>query len=518
MTHEGIPNTHDGTNQVIRFASYINAFYDGHFPPRWAGELNYSYGIPVLNFFYPLPGYIAAVLSVTNLSLEAIFKIISAFAFVLSPVGVYLTISLFRSKSIAFLSGLLYSLAPYQLLNLYVRGDIGETISLSILPFVLFFCLKGLQIKNIRFTALGGFLSALVILAHHGIGLMAAPLILTILIYFLIIKPTLLRYVGVFVLLWFGISGFFWIPALLEQKYTLASFFIGRMYQEHFLSFPKVIISEWRFGPDVNLPGGQSPQIGLLSFVLFCISLLMTYRKKITMIPFIFLMFSLLSLFLTLPISSNIWSHIEILQKYQFPWRFLALTTLTISVCVGFFFPFKNKVIIGCISLLLIANTILYTKTNGYSHQDNSWYKNFPSTTFFHGEALTVWSEGEASSYPAHPIEVIGGSAVISGIYKKTQKLEAIIDAKTPSNIKVNTLFYPGWKVYIDETPVAIQFQDSNNRGLITFSIPEGRHKLRVVFTETKLRLFSDIITIASLLLLIGILYKPNMLHYFHHE
>src|SRR3989338_1804987 len=57
----GVPLTHDAEPNIARFAAYYQSFRDGQFPPRWAGELNYSYGSPVLSFSYPLPGYAATL-------------------------------------------------------------------------------------------------------------------------------------------------------------------------------------------------------------------------------------------------------------------------------------------------------------------------------------------------------------------------------------------------------------------------------------------------------------------------
>jgi hypothetical protein len=47
-----------------------------------------------------------------------------------------------------------------------------------------------------------------------------------------------------------------------------------------------------------------------------------------------------------------------------------------------------------------------------------------------------------------------------------------------------------------------------NNRGLITFYVPQGQHNISVIFTEDTVRLISDIISLTALLIaaiLVGI-------------
>ncbi len=511
LANTGIPMTHDGEVQVARFAAYVQSFQDQHIPPRWAGLLNYSYGIPVLNFYYPLPGYLATLLYAFGLSLEGCMKLLTALAFLITPVGMYLFIRQHTKWQSAFIAGLVYGLAPYQFLNVYVRGDIGESLALAFFPFSLYFMSIAIHRNNFRLISFAGLFATLVVLSHHGVGLMFTPLVLCFSFLLSLKSARPFSTLGLFICLWFGISAFFWVPAFFEQKYTLASVFIGEMFKTSFLSFPQVISSAWGFGPDVNLPGGQSPQLGIIPFSLFCITLLSVYRKKLTVLGIISLFFFIFSLFLTFSASSPVWSSIHVLQKYQFPWRFIGLTTASMAMTIGFLYPFKNKIIICIISALILLFSVQYTKTSGFIHHADQWYKQFPSTTFFHGEALTIWSDGEARAYPLSPVEIITGKATVTDVQKKTQLLTGLVNAETEATLRINTVYYPGWKSYVDGKDSPIQFQDPNNRGLITFIVPAGKHEIKVAFEETKLRIIADWITVGSLLLFLFFCLKnPN--------
>ena len=78
------------------------------------------------------------------------------------------------------------------------------------------------------------------------------------------------------------------------------------------------------------------------------------------------------------------------------------------------------------------------------------------------------------------------------------------------TRIRENTLYFPGWNVYVNGEPVDIEFQDQKNRGLITFFVDKGENFVNIEFKDTKLRKFSSIFSIISLFLVIifAIFYK----------
>ena len=81
-----------------------------------------------------------------------------------------------------------------------------------------------------------------------------------------------------------------------------------------------------------------------------------------------------------------------------------------------------------------------------------------------------------------------------------------MLTAETDTQIKLNTFYYPGWKVYVNNIDTPIQFQDSNNRGLITFHVPQGHHQIKAIFTETRFRLLANLISLFSLLLFVSVI------------
>lgn len=493
LVNPGLFVSHDGENHVARFAAYYKAFSDKNIPPRWAGDLNYKYGSPVLNFFYPLPGYLASLVRVLNLSFQNIFKMLIGLAFIAAPVTCYLWLHNRLPRGVSFVGSLLYGLAPYHFLNLYVRGDIAEMTAFVFIPLVFLLIEK-------RSIALGGIFYALLILSHNGISLMFTPVFLGY-IFFLAknnigqLKNLLILVVGL------SLSAYFWLPALVELRYTMGDVFIGQMYKEHFPTITQLVYSPWGFGANVAKSGGLSPQLGpfLVVLVLFGILVFFRSKKKNAIVAFWLIVFAT-SVFLSLPISTPIWEHIWLLPKFQFPWRFSGLTTLASVAIVSYSLSsIKNQQILTVIALFTVGLGLPFIKVDRYIDYKDSYYLSFPATTYYHGEATTIWSQGEASAFPNKPVEVIAGTANVTDIKRTTVRHIFSVVASTKTDILDNTFYYPGWRIEVDGHSIPIQFQDPNHRGLITFSLPEGTHHVAVSFGETPLRKMANIISLLTI-------------------
>ena len=502
---QGVPETHDGDLHMARFATYKKAFIDFHIPPRWAKDLNYTYGLPELNFFYPVSGYIATMLSLLGVSYEVIFKLLLSISFLIAPIGMFFFLSLLSSRINAILGAFLFGLAPYQFLNMYVRGALGEILSISIVPFALYFLTMGIQKKALHLFILGGIISSLIILTHHGVGLMTFPFFIAFLCFMIWKYKTPFSYMLMYFILTLGISAFFWIPAFFESKYTHAALFFGNIYKEHFISPLEMILKSWGFAPNPNEPDGQSPQIGLVGAIILIISIVsLIKRKQLCSLTLLIVLTLFICYFLPLSISSPVWENIKILKLYQFPWRFIGLASILLPIFVSLSNITKKPIILFFLILSLVAQAFLYIPQKNIIHRENNWYENFQSTTAVHGESTPIWTDGLKSSYPKQYIEIIEGVASGELTQRKTQQIETIINAQTDANIRFNTLYYPGWKAYINNQETPIEFQDPNHKGIITVRVPKGLHIVILQFEETKLRMVANIITIGSVMFAIG--------------
>ncbi|HSW87830.1 MAG TPA: hypothetical protein VLG12_01585, partial [Candidatus Saccharimonadales bacterium] len=139
LFHPGLPITHDGKDHVARIANFYQNLQEGNLIPRWAGNLNWGYGHPILEFLYPLPSYIASVFHLIGFSFIDSAKIVFGIGLLASGVCMYLWLAEFLSIPAAFIGGMLYMFTPYRFVEVYVRGDIGENLAFVFMPLTLLF-------------------------------------------------------------------------------------------------------------------------------------------------------------------------------------------------------------------------------------------------------------------------------------------------------------------------------------------------------------------------------------------
>ncbi len=514
LFHPGIFQSHDGEAHVARFAAYTKAFTDWHIPPRWAGNLNAGYGTPVLNFFYPLPGYLGSFLSALGVSFQNSFKILAGLSFLVAPVTFYLWMFAHVSSKAAFAGSLLYGLAPYHFLDLYVRGDIGELFALAIIPLAFWSIDQTKKNFSLRTVALGGVMYGVLILSHNALALMVTPVLVGYI--FLTARHDarqILRACSLLVL-GLGLASYFWIPAILEQRYTHGDIFIGSMYRNHFPKLEQLLVSPWGLGPDITKSGGLSPQIGMLHFLLALGGFLLLKKRPQNRNFVIFWLITFgASIAIMLPISSIIWEALPLLKKIQFPWRFVAIASFATSTVSTFFLnSTKHKNIPVLVAILLIIVSFSYARVAGFTDHPDSFYETYAGTTDYHGAATTVWSAGNPSKGAPSPAQIISGDATIEERERNTVRHIYRIVAKTQATILDNTFYFPGWQARVNNQKVPIQFQDANHRGLITFQVPQGTHEIAVRFTESPIRFFSNVVSTLSLTVVIFLFFRYRSL------
>ncbi len=148
LLHPGIFTSHDLEGHIIRLVDFRRALADGHFPVRWSKRLNWGLGYPYFNFNYPLVYYFASGLVLAGLDYGNAFKLIFLLTFPLGGYFAYLWLRTHFSRTPAFSGGLFYVFVPYHFINVYVRGNVGESAALMLVPLVLFLSRRYLPFLN----------------------------------------------------------------------------------------------------------------------------------------------------------------------------------------------------------------------------------------------------------------------------------------------------------------------------------------------------------------------------------
>lgn len=510
-------HTHDGLVHLPRIAAYFQALKDLQIPIRWVGDLNYGYGMPLFNFIYQLPYFFSSIFIFLGFSLVNAFKTVIAISFLFSGIFMFLFAKeFFKDNKKAFLTTIFYQFAPFRLVELLIRGSFGEVYAYTFLPLVLF----GLIRHNFALTS---FATALLVLSHNSVSLLFFGVTLVFVMVF-IERKFLARALSSLVV-GLALSAFYWLPALLERKFTYGDLFMKNLYLEHFAPLQNFFLPNFFNSKELQV-GGVSVQIGLFHVVAIILSIILIKNKqslrsselkkvdKKTQKLIIFcLLVTVIALFFTQPVSKIFWENISLLRQFQFPWRFLGVIVFASSLLSASYLSFKlfkGRIFYFLLITATIISTVYYWLPQlGIDKISEDYYWNFPLDTTYYGETNVIWSAGNATSYPKERVQVVGEGNVLN-FYKKSNVQTFIVDAKKDVLVIDHTQYFPGWKVYVDGKLTPVQFQDPSWRGLITFNVPQGMHQVKVSFGETKIRILADIISLVALVFILSLWQKKN--------
>jgi len=471
--------TDDGNWMVIRFSAFYEAFKNGQFPVRFLFRLNNGYGYPVADFLYPLFMYIGVLIHVLGFSFVNTIKIILGSSLIFSSVFCFLWLKKRFDDFSSLVGSILYLYFPYHLWDVYKRGSVGEVLALAIAPFVLWSIEKG----NLILVSIG---YGLLIIAHNTLALLFLPIIFLyqILSATVINKKIFLR--SLFpLILGLGLSAFFWIPAVYDKQFTIFDTVNVSNYSDYFISLN-----------NFNL-------LGFIFILGIIISLIFLYKKR-NKINIFFLSITIISLFLLSPFSDFIWKNIPFVSLVQFPFRFLSLITLSLAYLAASQLTVLNgklKIIIGVLYLFVIFFSAKdFLKPQNYENYPDSFYSTNQDTTTVKNEYMPRWVKEVPVQMPKEKIEIILGEGQISNLSTNGNRYNFDFIAKQDSLIQINTVYFPGWVLKIDRKDTLIVYDEN---GLIRFRILKGSHKIEAKFTETRIRLLSDAISIGSLIFIL---------------
>lgn len=487
LLHRGFFQTDDGEWMVIRFSAFHQALRDGQFPVRFLGRLNQEYGYPVANFLYPGFMYLAEIPKVIGFGFVDAVKIIIGLSLISSAVFNYLWLNKVFCKSAAFIGAIFYLYAPYHLWDVYKRGSVGEILALAIVPFILW----AIEKKHLVLISLG---IAFLILSHNTLAVLFLPIILCYLILSRE-KFVLLSYDSSTIILGLGLVAFFWLPAVYDLQYT-------RFFQTQ--------VSDWlQYFVSFSLIGRSTVLIFLLSFLRTMFHYDNTYYHTEKRITFFFWFIGLISIFLAISQSAFLWKILPV-SFIQFPFRFLSVTIL----CGAFLAAFiVNKIGKLKIPLILILVAVIFLSAKPYFKQPTvffdkgeGFYATNEGTTTVQNEYMPKWVQEIPNVKSKEKVEIISGEGKIRNLQTNSKKVSFNLKANTNLEIEINTVYFPGWEVLVNNQETIIDYH--NTEGLIRFKVKPGSHQVIIEFGETPVRLIADTISLMSLLAILGLAIK----------
>lgn len=517
--------SHHDDLQVMRIFEMRKCIEDLQIPCRWVPDMGYGNGFPLFNYYGVSPYYIGAILSFP-LGFIGAAKALFFIVLVLGGITMYLLGKEIGGKWVGLTAGILYLFAPYRSLDTYVRGAIAESFALAQIPLVFYFGIRFIRKKTV-FNFVGLAVSTGIFLTTHNIMIMFfTPLLVLFIIYSkIILKSQNVSALIVGMILGFGLSAFFLIPAFVEkslvQTENLTRFDLD--FRGHFVTVKQLFLDRnWGYGASVLGPGDNvSFQLGWphWGLVLASIPLFLIFRgknKKILVFYLGILATFIFSIFMTHNKSAFVWEKIELLKYAQFPWRFLSVSIFSASLIGGMTLLFLGEQWRKYVAALVVALTILL---NFNFFKPDKFYFNLTDSKKLSGDLWEEQARATISDYlpvgayepkeaaPDKP-QVTKGVADIKGFINKSSRWQFSVLVEEAAEIELPVFDFPNWEVYVNKQKILHRSDNLLQR--IQFRLEPGSYEVIGKFTNTPVRNLSNIITFFSFVTIIFLIYGKN--------
>jgi hypothetical protein len=496
-------------------------FYDnlsqGNFIPVWIESSCSGYGCPGFLFTFILSHYLISFIHFLGFSFINSAKVVMAFSFIISGIGMFFWIKDELGEKPAFTSAIFFLFAPYHLLDLHFRVSIAELVSMAILPFLFLTTKKLIERKIALYFIATTLLFALLILSHQVTSLASVPFLL---IYGLVVwlrgkKRSKSGVIMLFMSYMAGVllTAYYWMPVIMENKYTLYS--IDKAITFH--PFADFLYSPNRFGLLFQGNGGEIyTSIGYTQWVVFFMGIYVFFKRKLIHKEKVLLLFSVLSfcvLFVMMQsFTRPIWENLPIIENFQFSWRLTIQAILFIAIMAGIVAKtFNNKIFLITLCFLTIGYTILNWGNRGVLPGVNDEalrqqliFPEYPGSV----DVLTpIWVDKNKpwiGTPPKNKIEILNGEAEIKKLTRIKEKHEYVISVYKRAVFLENTNYFPGWKVIANNNEIPINYKRKDYPGIITFALDKGLHKVELRFDDTPVRILGKWVSgITALMILL---------------
>lgn len=534
LFHPSFFRVHDYVH-ATRVVEMLRGLQEGQLPVRWSSNLGYGYGMPLFQFYAPLPFLVGAGMFWLQLDMILVLKALYLLCNVLTFTGMYWLGRMLFGRAGGVLSAIAFTMAPYRSVNLYVRGALSEAWAMMALPWVFLGVVMLIQRKKHGlWVLLGGLIT--IMLSHNLTTLLFVPisLLLAGLTYITwrmtkagkkhpkqqwqTIGATLGGYA-----LAVGLCAFYLFPAVVEKDLTkIGDIFSGYFhYSHHFLYIRQFITPSWGYGGSAWGPeDGISFFLGygqLLAAAVAATAVLYSIWKnkehpQVIWTVGVAALFGL-ACFMAILRSQFLWDSIPLLPMVQFPWRWLSIASFMLALIAGAGVSLLPQAKLRLSVTLTIGLITLLTSWNYFrpeSYMDNPqdlYYTDADKIRREMSQILPDYIPGTMSD------ELEAREQLFLVPDGTEQQVETLIDRghqklfKTTflSPVVFNPLIasYPGWQVEIDGEQV--EWGSGGQFGTISFTVPEGVHLVGVYLGRTPVRVWSDALTVVSIFILIGV-------------
>lgn len=526
LLHQGFYTSHDGRHQIVRLVHFHQGLVDGQLPVRWAGTALNGYGYPLFIFTYRLPFWIAETCYLFNKNLVNAIKFTFIITYLLSGLSMYwFAKELWHSKPAAFICSVFYLWAPYRFVDIFVRAALGEAVTFVFIP-TFFLGILFLSRNKIfsGFVLTCSSLAALILSHALTLILWVIPIILWLVINLIQTKfkkiyifETLLSFI------WsLALTAYYWIPATFEKQYTQFSASLGDYYKDHFVTLKQLIYSRWGYG--FSMAGveddAMSFQVGVAQWLIIgliaiylIVRLLMRNKLKLRIFAKItkqnisnivfFIIIFLVSIYFMLSSSEWFYHRLKNMMVIDLPWRFLGVSIFAASLLSGSLILILESKITKCLLGIFIITLCLYgnrnhLNVNQYTYYSEKEYWQDQETTNEHNDYMPRGFIENKEDDVNYQLKTLTGNSDNKIILRNSFLVRFYSEVKSnTAEILTRVANFPGWQMYIDGEITKITDKD----GRIKVALTRGNHLITLIFKETKVRLFSDWLSLISFII-----------------
>lgn len=512
----GIPDNYD-LQQHLRFArTYSESMTMGEFTPKWGEADNRGFGSAGVRFYPPLTYWVlGAAFVFTNSWYDSLWITILLWMIVASC-GAYFLGKEWLPPGYALFAAALYAVIPYHLVQVFQAFLLAEFTASAILPFCFLFALRtvrdGLWRNALLFSAAFGGL----ILSHIPSAIIGT-LSLGIFILLILERPTLARSIGRFTsaaALSLFASSFYWLRLITELqwiKHNTTQFYSEGAYNYAKFLFPMFLGDKDAYSSQLLWVWDLViVQTFLISLPVILMIVLRKRGRETIDRHILALVFTGLFAFLMMSVASKpLWDNISILQKIQFPWRWLSvasfIVSLTFPIALHYFInrrPVLTRMVAYPMALLLLSVAILdltqiIIPSGPVSRQHLE--KRMESLDDEPGCECwwPVWAKNEALEHQEKILSIDRAFEIIS--WQRTSRAFKV-DAGQPIDVRVSTFYYPYWKAIVNGKEVVI---GKDTDGTMLIPLPAEDANVDLHFREPA---FISVAKVISLLTWLGLI------------
>lgn len=436
---------------------FYEAVRGGVVYPGWLAESTGGYGDVSFRFYPPATYYLLAF--TRALAGNWYHGSLAAFALLsmTGGLGVYTWARAFLPPKFAVWAAVFFTFMPYHVNEIYQAFMLPEYAGCAVLPFAFAFVERVCREGRTRHVVGLATAYAALVLTHLPLTVIGS---LALFVYALLrlekrnLWPTLLR-LAFGVMLGLAASAFYWTTLVAELSWIGANNSHPDPWYDYHFNF--------LFWKSVEgAPNWWANILAIATFIMILPALAIfrrTLKGRSQKGIFAIILLTLLSIFMTLPVSLPVWTVVPMLKEVQFPWRFLAITSMAGSVALAASIPYwMEKARTKYRPLALIAaGGVLITLTFTLSQplRDAKYFTRAEFQTFLQtipgSAALAYWLPVWASDQPRKmeaAVEAQNRSCTIKTWQPEERLFE--VGAGEATEARVRTFYYPYWIALAD--------------------------------------------------------------------